>query len=53
MRQIGKGFIINDIGGIIGRKLTESFVDQYNRTYVKIDGQMTPLTEQHSYLAMD
>jgi hypothetical protein len=36
--------------GIIGRVLTQTYVDHKKKTYVKINGEFTPLTEQHSYL---
>ena len=51
-RQIGKGFINNQTEGIIGRTLTKVFVDQYKTTYVKVGGELTPLTKQHSYQAI-
>ncbi len=53
LRQIGKGFIINQMEGIVGRILTKTFVDQYKQTYVKINGELTPLTEEHGYLAVN
>jgi hypothetical protein len=54
LRQIGKGFIVHNQGSIIvGRRLTNTYKDQYDRTYVKIDGEIEPLTEQHNYLAVD
>ncbi len=52
-RQVGKGFIVDNIGGIIGRKLTETFVDQFNQTYIKINGELVLLTDEHSYLSVD
>lgn len=53
LRETGKGFIINNSEGLIGRILTSTYVDQYKRTYVKVHGELTPLTEQHSFLAAD
>ncbi len=53
LSQIGKGFIINQMEGIVGRILTKTFVDQYKQTYVKINGELTPLTEEHGYLAVN
>lgn len=50
-RQVGSGFIINQMEGMAGRILTQTFVDQKKRPYVKVNGEIVPLTEQHSYLA--
>ncbi len=51
LRQAGKGFIVNDRAEIAGRILTQIYVDQKKRAYVKINGEIVPLTEQHDYLA--
>lgn len=51
LRQIGKGFIINQMEGMVGRILTQTFIDQHKQTYVKINGELTPLIEEHGYLA--
>ncbi len=54
LRQIGKGFILLDQASIFpGRRLINTYKDQYDRKYVKIDGEIQPLTEQHNYLAVD
>jgi len=54
LRQIGKGFILCSQGSIFnGRRLTNTYKDQYDRKYVKIDGEIEPLTEQHNFLAVD
>jgi hypothetical protein len=50
-RQVGRGFIINQMEGMAGRVLTQTFVDQKKRPYVKVNGEIVPLTEQHNYLA--
>ncbi|MCP4338810.1 MAG: hypothetical protein GY799_07955 [Desulfobulbaceae bacterium] len=50
-RQVGRGFIINQMEGMAGRVLTQTFVDQKKRPYVKVNGKIVPLTEQHDYLA--
>ncbi len=50
-RQTGKGFIINPMEGMVGRILTQMFVDQKKQAYVKVNGEIIPLTEQHGYLA--
>ena len=52
-RQVGKGFILNEIDGLVGRTLTHTFVDQNKQTYVKVNGEIIPLTEKHSYLAVN
>ncbi len=52
-RQVGKGFIINQMEGMAGRVLTQIFEDRKKKTYVKVNGEIIPLTEQHSYLACD
>ena len=52
-RQVGKGFIINQMEGMVGRVLTQTFVDQNKQTYVKVNGEIIPLTEQHSYLEVN
>jgi hypothetical protein len=49
-RPAGKGFILKQMEGIIGRALTQTYVDHKKKTYVKINGEFIPLTEQHSYL---
>jgi len=49
-RQVGKGFIQNQMKGMVGRTLTYIFVDQNKQRYVKVNGEIIPLTEQHSYL---
>jgi hypothetical protein len=41
-RQEGKGFIVSHGDNLIGRRLTKTFVDQHDRTYVQINGEFTP-----------
>ncbi len=53
LRQVGKGFIVNETREITGRRLTQTYRDQFDRTYVKVNGALQLLTEQHSYLAID
>ncbi len=55
LRQVGRGFIVcNDgEGGVIGRRLARTYLDQNDRTYVEVNGQLELLTEQHNYLAVD
>jgi hypothetical protein len=52
-RQVGKGFIVCQDGELIGRKLTKTFMDQHERTYVQVNGEIIPLTEKHSFLSAD
>jgi hypothetical protein len=52
-RQVGKGFIVSQDGELIGRKLTKTFMDQHERTYVQVNGEIIPLTEKHSFLSAD
>lgn len=54
-RQIGRGFIMNEpIPGMpIGRRLTKTYVDQFNRKYVQVNGRYELLTAQHNYLSVD
>jgi hypothetical protein len=49
-RPAGKGFILKQMEGIVGRVLAQTYVDHKKKTYVKINGEFIPLTEQHSYL---
>ena len=53
LRQIGKGFIFVDIDGLPGRRLTNTFIDQKRRTYVKVNGELTLLTAEHNFLSID
>jgi len=53
LREVGKGFILSQMEGIVGRILTQVFMDQHKQTYVKVDGEIIPLTEQHNYLAIN
>jgi len=51
-RPVGKGFIVNQMGGsIVGRMLTQVYVDNKKQPYVKVNGEIIPLTAQHNYLA--
>ena len=52
-RLVGKGFILNQMEGLVGRTLTQTFVDQNEDTYVKVNGEIIPLTENHNYLAVN
>ncbi len=51
-REVGKGFIVRQIGEIVGRTLTQTYMDQYKKIYVKVDGNYTPLTEEHNFLGV-
>lgn len=52
LRQVGKGLISNQMQGMAGRILTQTFVDQNKQTYVKINREIIPLAEEHCYLAI-
>lgn len=51
--QNGKGFITNNTDGLIGRTLTQTFIDQNKKIYIKINDEIIPLTEHHNFLAVD
>ncbi len=51
LRQIGKGYIVFSDDGLVGRRLTETFMDQRKKTYVKINGEFALLTPEHDFLA--
>jgi len=54
-KEIGKGIIMappsHDMPG--GRRLITAYADQYNRSYILMNGKYEPITEPHSYLAVD
>lgn len=54
-RPIGRGFIVHAPipGGPAGRSLAMAYVDQYNRKYVEVNGNIKPLEKSHSFLAVD
>lgn len=54
-REIGKGFIMNSPAHDMpkGRRLITAYADQYNRSYVLLNGNYELITEQHSYLSVD
>jgi len=53
-REIGKGFIMSNpaLNMPKGRRLITAFADQFNRSYVHVNGRYELITEQHSYLAV-
>ncbi len=55
LRHIGSGFVMAQMGGGMpsGRKLAKAYADQYNRTYVQINGGMELVTEQHGYIGAE
>lgn len=53
LRKIGKGFITCNSEGLIGRMLTQAFIDQNKKVYIKLDGKFIPLTAQHAFMAAD
>lgn len=54
-RHIGSGFIMTPaVDGIPpGRQLTKTYADQYNRTYVQVDGVLEPISAQHAYIGAE
>lgn len=52
LREIGKGFIVRQMDGIVGRTLTQTYMDQNKKIYVKVDGNFTPLTAEHNFLGV-
>ncbi len=54
-QPIGKGFIVQTPiqGGPVGRSLAMAYKDQNNKKYVEINGNIEPLEEKHSFLAVD
>jgi hypothetical protein len=52
-QEVGKGFIVVNSNGFMGRMLTKTFVDQQKNTYIKVDGQFTLLTDEYSFLAAE
>ncbi len=54
-RPIGSGFIMTEamVGMPVGRKLTKTFADQFDRTYVQVNGNLEAVTEQHGYLGAE
>lgn len=54
-REIGKGFIMTPATHdmLRGRRLITAYADQYNRSYILVNGKYELITEQHSYLAVD
>jgi hypothetical protein len=55
LRPIGRGFIVNTPipGGPAGRSLAMAYMDQDNKKYIEINGNIEPLEEKHSFLAVD
>lgn len=51
-QEKGKGFIVSkSIGGIPpGRILVQAFTDQFNRLYVKVNGELQLVKEEHAFL---
>ncbi len=54
-RHIGSGFVTTQsIDGLPpGRRLTKSYADQYNRTYVMINGELEPVSARHGYIGVE
>jgi hypothetical protein len=53
--EVGKGFILINPAPDTpkGRRLITAYADQFNRSYIQINGRYELITEQHSYLAVD
>ncbi|RPH40111.1 MAG: hypothetical protein EHM86_06305 [Desulfobulbaceae bacterium] len=53
--EIGKGFILSNPKPDMpqGRRLITAYADQFNRSYIQINGGYELITEQHCYLAVD
>ncbi len=54
-REIGKGFVMVAASHDVfkGRRLITAYADQYNRSYILINGKYELITEQHKYLSVD
>lgn len=54
-RPIGSGFIMTEamVGMPAGRKLAKTFADQFDRTYVQVNGNLEVVTDQHGYLGAE
>lgn len=53
LKETGRGFIVTNVEGLVGRMLTKTFIDQHKKTYVKVSGELTLLTSGHQFLAAD
>ncbi len=53
VRQVARGFIVCNQGALMGRRLARVYMDQKDRTYVEVNGELELLTEQHGFLAVD
>ncbi len=53
LRRTGKGFICITVDGLAGRRLTPTFMDQRKNTYVEVNGELTLLRDEHSFLSVD
>jgi len=55
LREAGKGFIIaKTVEGMPhGRKLAKTFLDQFDRRHVQIDGNIELVSDHHCYLGVD
>jgi hypothetical protein len=54
-REAGRGFIVTKAvtGMPQGRKLAKTYLDQFNRRHVQIDGNIELLRDHHCYLGAD
>ncbi len=51
-RRIGKCFVIGKAVGdfLPGRKLMDSFEDQFNRKYIQVDGELEMVRDEHGFM---
>lgn len=53
-KEIGKGIIMTSPShDMPGKPLITAYADQYNRSYILMNGKYELITEPHSYLAVD
>ncbi|MEN8200436.1 MAG: hypothetical protein ABFR63_10235 [Thermodesulfobacteriota bacterium] len=53
LRPAGKGFVIASAGKGMPemRRLVEAYTGRDRKTYIKLDGQITPLLPSHMFIA--
>ena len=53
LRRSGKGFVLASLGkGLPAmRRLVETYTGTDKKTYIKLDGEMTPLLPEHVFLS--
>ena len=55
LNYVGRGFAVCSIrkGMPTMRRLATTYMDQFNRTLIKVDDQIELLTHKHRYLPVD